>query len=210
MIRILTLLLFFLSASTLRAQVKAVTETGDEVILFQDGTWEYQDKENSPEKEIPTNPKDFTRPEDSSFLLKSKRLNLGFWIDPKKWSFQKGTENQDAEYEMELKEGDLYAMIITEKMEVPLQSLKAIAVENGRSVAPDLKVVKEEYRNVNGLKVLLLQMNGTMQGIKFTYYGYYFSSTNGSVQFITYTSQNLIDSFRPECEKLLNGLVELD
>ncbi|MCC7520261.1 MAG: hypothetical protein IT220_01380, partial [Flavobacteriaceae bacterium] len=105
---------------------------------------------------------------------------------------------------------DLYGMIISEKVEIPLETLRSIAIENGKSVAPDLKIMKEEYRTVNGLKLLLLQMNGTMQGIKFSYYGYYYSNTNGTVQFITYTSQNLLNSYIPEIEKLLNGIVEIN
>jgi len=48
-------------------------------------------------------------------------------------------------------------MIITEKVEIPLKSLKNIALVNVKSVAPDVSVVMEEYRNVNGLKVLCLQ-----------------------------------------------------
>jgi len=34
-------------------------------------------------------------------------------------------------------------------------------------------------------------MNGTMQGIKFLYYGYYCSKSNGTTQLITYSTQNL-------------------
>lgn len=92
---------------------------------------------------------------------------------------------------------------------MPIQSLKEVAIENARSVAPDVKVVKEEYRNVNGLTVLFLQMNGTLKGIKFTYYGYYYSGTGGTIQFLTYTAQSLMDKYIADCELLLNGLVEL-
>ena len=193
-----------------QAQIKAVTEIGEEVILYNDGTWKYQNDNQLLEEEIPTNPNKFKKNKESTFLLKSNKFNAGIYINPKKWSFKKATNNEEAEYEFQLKDGDLYGMVITEKVEIPLETLKSIALENGKSVAPDLRIVKEEYRIVNGLKVLFLQMNGTMQGIKFTYYGYYFSSTNGTIQFITYTSQNLLDSYKPECEKLLNGLVEIN
>jgi len=193
-----------------QAQQKAVTETGEEVILFEGGTWEYQNEDDSLKKEIPTNSNIFEKDKESTFLLKSNKLNVGVHLNPKIWSFKKATDNPDAEYELQLKDGDLYGMVITEKVEIPLETLKSIALENGQAAAPDLKIIKEEYRNVNGLKVLLLQLNGTIQGIKFSYYGYYFSSINGSVQFITYTSQNLLDSYRPISEKLLNGLVEIN
>ena len=199
-------LIFISSFTILSAQEKAVTETGEEVILHTDGTWSYLDSEFE-FKEIPVNKKSFKKSDNASFLLKSSRVNLGFWLDPKKWSFKKAANNEDAEYELQLKNGDLYGMIITEKVEIPLETLKDIAIENGRAVAPDLKIVKEEYRNVNGTKVLLIQMNGSTQGIKFSYYGYYYSNSNGTIQFVTYTSQNLLDSYVNDCEELLNGIV---
>ena len=207
----ITLVLISLFAFNLtQGQLKAVTETGEEVILYDDGTWKYQNEDEVELKEIPTNSNKFEKSDESTFLLKSSKLNVGIYIDPKKWSFKKATDNPDAEYELQLKDGDLYGMVITEKVEIPIEALKSIAIENAKSVAPDLKIVKEEYRIVNGIKVLLLQMNGTMQGIKFSYYGYYYSNTNGTIQFITYTSQNLMDSYRPQSEKLLNGLVEIN
>lgn len=207
----IALLLFCLSSIVIvHAQQNAVTQTGEEVILFEDGTWKYQNEEDVKETEIPTNSNAFKKDDNATFLLKSNKLNVGFWLNPKLWSFKKATNNPDAEYEIKLKDDDLYGMILSEKVEIPLKTLKSIALETGKTVAPDLKIVKEEYRTVNGLKVLLLQMNGTMQGIKFSYYGYYFSNTNGTVQFITYTSQNLLDGFKKVCDNLLNGLVEIN
>tara|TARA_B100000700_G_C14845173_1_gene761200 strand:+ start:222 stop:854 length:633 start_codon:yes stop_codon:yes gene_type:complete len=205
---LLIISLFFINL--IQAQQKAVTETGEEVILFENGTWEYQNEDQISEKEIPTNPVKFKKDKESTFLLKSSKLNIGVYLNPKIWSFKKSTDNLEAEFELQLKGGDLYGMIITEKVEIPLETLKSVALENGKAAAPDMKIVKEEYRTINGLKVLLLQLNGTMQGIKFSYYGYYFSSPNGTVQFVTYTSQNLIDSYKPESEKLLNGFVEIN
>ncbi len=190
------------------AQTKAVTENGDEVVLHADGTWEFMYKQIE-NVEIPTNPKIFKKGASSTFLLKSTKASFGFWIDPKKWSFEKSGDDKDTEYALQLKKEDLYSLILTEKIEMPIQSLKEVAIENARSVAPDVKVVKEEYRNVNGLTVLFLQMNGTLKGIKFTYYGYYYSGTGGTIQFLTYTAQSLMDKYIADCELLLNGLVEL-
>ena len=204
------LLLYLLVFNISKAQQKAVTETGEQVILFENGSWEYENKEDSIEKETPTNTKVFKTDEESTFLLKSSKLDFGFYLDPTLWSFSKAIDNAAAEYELELKGEDLYGMIICEKLEIPIESLKAIAIQNGRDAAPDLKVVTEEYRIVNGIKVLHLQMNGTLQGIKFSYYGYYYSGSDGSVQFITYTSQALLDSYKEDCEKILNGIVKLN
>lgn len=198
------------SVNFIEAQQKAVTETGAEVILYDDGTWKFQNEDELTIVEVRTNPIKLKKSEGATFLLKSNNLNVGFWLDPKLWSFKKQTENEAAEYKLLLKSGDLYGMIITEKVEIPLETLKSLALANGQEVAPDLKIVKEEYRNVNGLKVLLLEMSGTTKGIKFSYYGYYYSNTNGTVQFITYTSTKLLNSYKLKIEILLNGLVELE
>lgn len=203
-------LFLFCSISSINAQKKAITETGQEVILNDDGTWNYLNSEDEePSLKISLNSEEFNKSEDSNFLLKSKKNNIGFWLNSKKWEFKKAESNPDAEYELQRRGEDLYGLILTEKIEVPLENLRNIALENGKDVAPDLQIVKEEYRIVNGQKILLLQMNGTMQGIKISYYNYYFSNSNGSTQFMTYTSQNLLNSYLKDCEELLNGLVKL-
>jgi sulfur transfer complex TusBCD TusB component (DsrH family) len=51
------------------AQTKAVTENGDEVLLYDDGTWKSID-DNPTEEFIKTNPAVFTKDKRSSFLLK--------------------------------------------------------------------------------------------------------------------------------------------
>ena len=207
----LSLLLFCLvTIFNAEAQQNAVTETGEEVILFEDGTWNYVNEDYLKETEIPINPKNFEKDKKSTFLLKSKRIDLGFWLNPKIWSFKKAKSNEATEYQLKLKKDDLYAMIISEKIEIPLESLKKIAIENGRSAAPDLKLIKEEYRTVNGLKVLHLHMNGTVKGIKVSYSGYYYSDEGGTIQLVTYTSKNLFKAYKSKAEKLLNGLVKLD
>ncbi|MCB0514980.1 MAG: hypothetical protein KDD49_02840, partial [Bacteroidetes bacterium] len=115
--KLLLLLAFLFYSTSGFAQQKAVTEKGDEVLLYENGTWEYAEPEALTEEEnvvIPTNPTPFTKDEKSSFLLKSDRVHLGFWINPKVWKFEKAKNNEEAEYELTLKSGDLYGMIITE------------------------------------------------------------------------------------------------
>ncbi|MEJ2245370.1 MAG: hypothetical protein P8Y80_04660 [Acidobacteriota bacterium] len=152
---------------------------------------------------------EFERSENASFLLKSTVFNVGFYLDPKKWTFTKDVDNPDAEYELECKGKDIYAMIITEKFVIPLEVFPEIALETAREVAPDAQISRAEYRTVNSHKILMMQVVGTMRGIKFTYYGYYFSNSNGSVQFICFTGQNLLEDYRTDIEEVLNGFVEL-
>ena len=208
-----TYLLFFLflifSGGKLSAQIKAVTETGDEVILFDDGTWNYLNKDDDSAKVILLNPTVFTRGEDATFLLKSTVIPAGIWLDPKKWTFQKNTGDTDEEYELKLKEGDVFAIIITEEVELSPDALRKIVVSNAREAGSNFHILKEEDRMVNGRKVLMLNMTATIQGIKVFYFGYYVSDPSGTVQFVTYTTQNLADKYYSTMEELLNGLVKL-
>jgi len=208
--KIYFLLLFILPLLSTQAQINAITETGEEVVLYDDGTWTYVNDKDLEKTEIPLNENPFFKAAKASFLVKSKRLDIGIWINPKKWSFNKASSNEDAEFEFQNRDGDLYAMLIAERMEIPLPTLRDIAFENAKSAAPDVKIVKEEYRMVNGVKVLMMQMQGTIRGIKFMYLGYYYSYEGGTVQFISYTSSAIFEDKHDELEDFLNGFVRLN
>jgi hypothetical protein len=200
--------LILLSFIFAHSQIKAITESGDQVILNQDGSWAYVNNDTIKSSEIKINDQQFYKNKASTFLVKSNKLNVGIWINPKIWKFNKAEDNEAAEFQFRIKGEDMYGMLISEKIEVPIEKLKDIAFENAKNAAPDIKIIKEEYRNVNGLNLYMMQMSGTIQGIKFIYYGYYYSNSNGTVQFLTYTSLKLFESYKQDMEDLLNGLVE--
>jgi hypothetical protein len=202
-------LLFFFSLSVLisRAQIQAVTTTGEEVILYENKTWAYANDSKSEAVEVPVNKKKFEKPDKATFLAKSSVLKVGFYLNPKVWIFKKSKEGDASEFEFELRQKDAYGMAITERTEIPIETLKEVALSNAREVSPDIKAVKEEYREVNGKRIFCMQMNGTVKGMKISYLGYYYSSEEGTLQFLTYTAQNLLDDYGVEMEELLNGLV---
>jgi hypothetical protein len=183
---------------------KAVTDTGDIVVLNDDGTWVYSDDTQRKFGEIITNSLQFTKPKNSSFLLKSTKNNSAFWINMDKWTFKKG-DGDTAEYEFQLKGSDLYGMAVTEAIGMPIENLADIALQNAKDVAPNAKIVEKEYRYVNGTKLLFMQLNGTIQGIKFAYLGYYHSDAIGSTQFLAYTGINLVPNYKSDIEDFLNG-----
>ena len=127
-----------------------------------------------------------------------------FFFDPSKWTQTKSDEPNKATFE--LREGDVYGMLIAERMNVPISTLREVAIKNARSAAPDVKVIKEENRTVNGVNLLCMQMEGTIEGIQFTYYGYYYAGKAGSIQLLTYTAQNLFQESQAEMAEFLNGL----
>lgn len=121
-----------LYADPSQAQVKAITDTGSEVLLYSDGTWKYAEGNSTNTVEIPLNEHLFTKPPKATFLVKSTKVDLGIWIDPKAWSFKRGTDEDAYEFQFERKGGDLYAMLIAEKTHIPLETLRTIAIDNAR------------------------------------------------------------------------------
>lgn len=199
------IIVLLLVANISYASQKAITDTGEEIIIYTDGTWVYSNDEQRTATKIETSSKVFTRPGNSSFEVKSTKNNSIFWINTDKWTFTKQVENPAAEYEFKLKGKDLYGMAITEEIEIPLESLVELAIENARKIAPDIRITKQQYRVVNGKKVLYMTMSGTIQGMKASYLGYYYSDGSGTTQLLTYTATNLVEKYRSEIDDFLNG-----
>ncbi len=168
------------------SQKKATTESGKKVILFDDGTWEYAkpDAKLGQMASIPS----YSKKASSSKLIKGKKVKYGIYFNATKWKVNDQSGNDDAEYAFNLKGEDCYAIVIPERIEIPLETLKEIALDNAREAAPDTKITKSGYVKVNGKKVFMMQMEGTIKGISFVYLGYYYSGKQGSIQFINLSS----------------------
>lgn len=205
------LALLFISISFVSySQTKALTENGDEVVLYMDGTWAYYNEQDISEHILLMNPKEFSKSEDASFLLKSKVGDIGIYFNPKNWKVTNGGSDSDSEYDFSLKNQEAYATFISERTYIPLETLRLIAFENAAAVSTDLVVESEEKRMVNSLEMIMMKMTGSIQGMKFTYFGYYYSKKGvGSFQFISYTSQEFYSEYEVQLEELLNGLTEV-
>ena len=157
-----TLIVISSISTVLAAEQHAITGNGDEVILYDNGTWTYVGKDKPVKKAITFNHNKFIRSKSALFLVKSKKNNSGFYINPKKWSFKKGSGVK--EYRFKLRDKDVYAMAITEQIESTLDGLAFAAFVNAKNVAPDVKIIKEEYRIVNGNKIIYMEMSGSIRG----------------------------------------------
>jgi hypothetical protein len=202
------LIILLIASTKLFGQEEAVTETGKVVLLNSNGTWKYKDQL---QKQIITrNSKNFIKDPQATFLLKSTRNGSGFWINPKKWTIKKEDKwNKDSEYELISNEKDLFAIIITEKIEVPLENLKEIVLGQLKEKNIEVDLKKEEYRVVNGNDVLMLQINAIVSGMKMKLFGYYFSNEKGTTQLLMMTGQSLFSELEKDAEVFLNGLVQL-
>ncbi|HEY2294905.1 MAG TPA: hypothetical protein VGM86_29730 [Thermoanaerobaculia bacterium] len=194
----LALTLTLLLATTAWAQEKATTESGKKILVFPDGTWK-------PDTEKPAPAGPTSVPAGSTTKLAFNHGKSALFYNPKKWKVEK--EEEAGRTSLEHTEGDGYAILISERVEIPLEGLKKIALSNAKEAAPDAEIIFEDKRKVNGKDILVLKLKGTISELPFFYYGYYYSGKEGTIQALTYTAQNLFDEFKPDFEELLNGLV---
>jgi hypothetical protein len=200
-----------IACCTAHAQTLAITEYGDSIYVYNDGTWSYLNEdfeENfvSLPSELP-NGGTFKKPSSATSDVTGPDNGYKISFQPKEWKKIMPSElNDDASHAFSMVNNDGYAMLIYERIGIPLESLAQIAIDQAVSVAPNLALRTAEYRVVNGKKMLCMQMDGTMQGIDFTYYGYYYSDENRSIQFISYTGTGLFNELKDTFEQLLNGL----
>ena len=205
--KILLTVLFLLPVLLIHAQINAIADTGDEVILYEDGTWVYVNDNEPDSSEIKLNEQEYRKSDRQTFLVKSRNHNFGIWINPREWTFEKSKANGVSEFQFQKKDEGLYRLFVYEKVEIAIKNLKRIAFKNAKSASPDINIVKEEYRIVNGKKVLMMQMRGTIEGMKFLYFGYYYSGPGGAIQLLSYTADNLFEDYNADMELFLNGLV---
>ena len=112
-----------------------------------------------------------------------------------------------AEILLQHKDGEVAGMVIAERLKLPLETLKDVAIQNARSTATDVEVREEAAKTVNDNDVIAVVMDATVEGIDLTYYAYYYSGPEGSIQVVTWTGQNLFDELKPLMEDFLNGFI---
>jgi hypothetical protein len=97
-------------------------------------------------------------------------------------------------------------MVVAEPIYIPTGELRDLALANMRKTASHVRVIEEQRRRVNGTDVLVLEAEVVVQGVRFTYLGYYYGGLSGTVQAVTYTEQRRFAEYRQNCEAFLNGL----
>jgi len=184
----------------LAAQERVITPSGRTVLLYPNGTWKYADSSAA----TAPSAAERKRPATSTARLDLLRGKASLYYDATKWRVAPTTE--PGRSQLQHVDGDGYAIVIAERLQMPLEGLRDLALNNARNAAPDAQIVSQETRRVNGRDVMVLQIRGTLQAIRFVYLGYYYAGPEGTIQLLTYTAANLFDEYKPQFEQLLDGL----
>jgi hypothetical protein len=189
------------------AQVTAITEEGRAVILFTDGTWRYL---NDSVKVSTLDLSYYTVPENSTSLVKGKETRYELWYNADRWNLLPDTVYENSEYALEFHTGELIAMMIAERMQVPLSRIKEAAIASFKKEGSECRISEEQKIMVNNTEGLLLKIDALVDGIPVSYLNGYFSTREGTFQLITYTAYNLFDSHRKDMIGLISGFVLIE
>lgn len=188
---------FFISIHVF-AQQNAVTDDGKKVILNGDGTWQYVKKQNEP---APVS----VRPLSASDLIKSDKIKFGVYYNKKHWGLTDEPLTPSCEFSFRHKKGDAFVMAITERIGVPLETLRDAAINNFKEKASKMEVLDSGYKYVNGIKILTMKVAATVNGIDVIYYGYYYGSDTMTIQLLAFTGANLYNEYKDDIFELLDG-----
>jgi hypothetical protein len=182
------------------APSRATRADGSIVVLYPDGTW--RPESAAAAIRVAAGVASYATP-----AAATDQLDLGRGVtlhfNPAKW--QRASSTVPGRQQLRHVDGDGYAMMISERLQVPATALRNIVLTNAKTAAPDLQVTMDEQRRVNGVQMEALQFTGTAQGIPFHWYGYYFSGKAGAIQVITFSGESLFDGFKADFQDLLNG-----
>jgi len=182
--------------------INATTEDGENVTLYPDGKWEY-----TPEIKRIINPKKFLVPPQSKEMVTGKEIKYTIYYDATKWKPMEKSLSEIAEYSLDYKNGKAYSMVVAENESVPLEDLRDVVLNNVREASGGAKVIAEEERNVNGLKMIMMTVKAKIEGMNFVYVYYIYSNDKTAFQVVTFTSEESFPEYKNDLENFLNGFV---
>ncbi|MDR6465763.1 hypothetical protein [Chryseobacterium sediminis] len=199
---------------SVQSQVKALTEDGKEVVLLDNKTWKFVNESDEKTLEtIVTNEEPFEKTNESTFLVKSKNIDSGFYYNPKKWKIVKAPESAVfVEYAFNnISNPTVYALFGSEIMPVQtLKNLKDILIPIIQRNSDYFKLKKSEYRTVNGIKVLHVEYSANVKGLDFEYIANLYLTNGGYCSVSTHTYANQFEANKNEMENFVNGIVKAE
>jgi len=136
---------------------------------------------------------------------KGKRDLFTLYLIPGRWKQKETPSSPDAEVQFSLQDTDVFGLVIVDRAKMPVETLKQVAVGRVQRLDKDFRIVQEGKRIVNGRGVLFVILDAKIKGIPLTYFVYYYTGPEGSIQVLTFTSQSLFKEHKPDMEAFLNG-----
>jgi hypothetical protein len=186
--------------------LRARTRDGREVLLKEDGTWEFapSKSETGDSTEIAAT---VTKPEKSVLTHKGKVGTMSLWLVPGKWKKLAKPTNPVAEVQYQFIGQDISAVVIHEDLDIGLEELTDIAVGNLDGGISDAEVIMRERRKVNGQEMIALRAVGKIGKAELIVCAHYASGEFGSIQAFVLVPRKRFEKYETDIEAFLAGVV---
>lgn len=116
------------------------------------------------------------------------------------------TPESNKDYDLMSANGEGFLRVIAERAEIPTDRMVTLALENVRKIDPALKVGRRSTRRVNGVTMAVQEFDAIVNGLPITFVGHYYGGPEGSVQLLCWSAKNLARDFRPQFDRIIEGL----
>jgi hypothetical protein len=115
-------------------------------------------------------------------------------------------ETAEGRTNFEYYDHSVFISLMAERFEIPSKNVLDFVLSNAKEAAPDARLTRQGTRTVNGKLVTWLEMEATLKGIPFVFYGHVYTGSIGTIQLLGWTSRNLIGESRPIIDRFVSGL----
>jgi len=122
-----------------------------------------------------------------------------------KWSATKIRDSNN--WSFKLKNGEAYATFIPERTEIPLDSLIEIALDRIRQQDFAMTIVKQETRTIGGVRLKILRIDASPNGIPLSYLNLYYGGPAGALQILCWSGRNTFPEYQSTIEDFLKGVI---
>lgn len=189
--------------------------TGDQkVIISSDNTWKFMNKATeSLYENIVMNSKTYTTSKSALSLAQSKRVNAGFYYDPKKWTIlQEQHEYSRGEFALQgILNKDLFASFGSFPLEnnITLKNVKDIVLTGFLMNPSHYKIKRTEFRTVNGSEVFYIRYHDMDMNYDIIHY-YLVTEDKACAQISVGSPEKNFASYEKDLQDFINGLIKME
>jgi len=124
--------------------------------------------------------------------------------DHKKW--KQDLSSEDDSYTFSYLTDDVSAVVISNRLPIPLDIVPGFVLAGFQTADPTATILSKEKRSVNGTEMWFIKMDGHVDNVPLTYWGYFYTSKDGMVGAITISRKTASSEYEKDRMEFLNGL----
>jgi hypothetical protein len=161
----------------------------------------------------------YSKPQDSTKLIKGEKVDYALWVDQNKWAVYDsndtvfidfrnmlGSQGTGLSHVLRHNSGESMAIIQEIQTATNFEILHKSLLESlstGRG-----SIVSEDIRKVNGSEILYIKWMEDLGATKIIWLSYYLSNKTGHMRLACGTTEELLTEYESDIIDLLNGLVD--